>query len=68
MKQLGILLSGRGSNFIAIANAIREGRLKGCENFAMFPNWSSFQPVIVSNCMQWATLNLKKHSRAYPKL
>lgn len=30
MKRLGILLSGRGSNFIAIANAIREGRLKGC--------------------------------------
>jgi phosphoribosylglycinamide formyltransferase-1 len=31
MKRLGILLSGRGSNFIAIANAIREGRLTGCE-------------------------------------
>lgn len=31
MQRLGILLSGRGSNFIAIANAIREGRLQGCE-------------------------------------
>ena len=29
--RLGILLSGRGSNMIAIAKAIREGRLKGVE-------------------------------------
>lgn len=29
--RLGILLSGRGSNFLAIANSIREGRLKGVE-------------------------------------
>lgn len=29
MKQLGILLSGRGSNFLAIAKAIREQRLLG---------------------------------------
>ena len=31
MKRLGILLSGRGSNFVAIANAIRDGRLAGAE-------------------------------------
>lgn len=31
MKRLGILLSGRGSNFVAIAAAIREGRLPGAE-------------------------------------
>ncbi len=29
MKRLGILLSGRGSNFMAIAEAIRAGRLPG---------------------------------------
>src|SRR5271170_5939030 len=29
MQRLGILLSGRGSNFLAIAKAIREGRLSG---------------------------------------
>jgi phosphoribosylglycinamide formyltransferase-1 len=29
--RLGILLSGRGSNFLAIAEAIRSGRLKGAE-------------------------------------
>lgn len=38
MKRLGILLSGRGSNFIAIANAIREGRLKGCEIAVVLSN------------------------------
>ncbi len=31
MKRLGILLSGRGSNFVAIAEAIRAGRLPGVE-------------------------------------
>jgi phosphoribosylglycinamide formyltransferase-1 len=31
MKRIGILLSGRGSNFLAIAAAIREGRLPGAE-------------------------------------
>ena len=29
--RLGVLLSGRGSNFLAIAKSIREGRLKGVE-------------------------------------
>ena len=29
--RLGILLSGRGSNFLAIANSVRAGRLKGVE-------------------------------------
>ncbi len=31
MKRLGILLSGRGSNFLAIHRAIAEGRLPGTE-------------------------------------
>ena len=31
MKRLGILLSGRGSNFLAIAKAIEEHRLTGAE-------------------------------------
>jgi phosphoribosylglycinamide formyltransferase-1 len=30
-KRLGILLSGRGSNFLAIAGAIEDGSLTGCE-------------------------------------
>jgi phosphoribosylglycinamide formyltransferase 1 len=38
MHRLGILLSGRGSNFIAIANAIRENRLIGAEIAVVLSN------------------------------
>ena len=38
MKRLGILLSGRGSNFVAIARAIRERRLLGAEIAVVLSN------------------------------
>ncbi len=38
MKRLGILLSGRGSNFIAIAEAIRGHRLPGVEIAVVLSN------------------------------
>jgi phosphoribosylglycinamide formyltransferase-1 len=38
LQRLGILLSGRGSNFIAIANAIREHRLLGAEIAVVLSN------------------------------
>jgi phosphoribosylglycinamide formyltransferase-1 len=38
MKRLGILLSGRGSNFLAIATAIRERRLPGAEIAVVLSN------------------------------
>jgi len=38
LQRLGILLSGRGSNFIAIADAIREGRLAGAEIAVVLSN------------------------------
>lgn len=38
MKRLGILLSGRGSNFAAIADNIAQGRLKGCEIAVVISN------------------------------
>jgi len=37
-KRLGILLSGRGSNFLAIAQSIREGRLPGVEIAVVISN------------------------------
>ena len=36
--RLGILLSGRGSNFVAIAESIRAGRLKGAEIAVVISN------------------------------
>jgi len=38
MQRLGILLSGRGSNFLAIAKAIRDGRLPGAEIAVVLSN------------------------------
>jgi phosphoribosylglycinamide formyltransferase-1 len=38
MKRLGILLSGRGSNFLAIAKAIEEHRLTGAEIAVVLSN------------------------------
>ena len=38
MKRLGILLSGRGSNFLAIAKAIRENHLPGAEIAVVLSN------------------------------
>jgi len=38
LQRLGILLSGRGSNFIAIAEAIREGRLPAAEIAVVLSN------------------------------
>jgi phosphoribosylglycinamide formyltransferase 1 len=38
MTRLGVLLSGRGSNFLAIAEAIREGRLLGVEIAVVLSN------------------------------
>jgi phosphoribosylglycinamide formyltransferase-1 len=38
MKRLGILLSGRGSNFLAIADAIRLQRLRGAEIAVVLSN------------------------------
>jgi len=38
MKRLGILLSGRGSNFLAIAESIKSGKLPGCEIAVVISN------------------------------
>jgi len=38
LHRLGILLSGRGSNFIAMAEAIREGRLPGAQITVVLSN------------------------------
>ena len=37
-KRLGILLSGRGSNFLAIAENIAQGKLTGCEIAVVISN------------------------------
>ena len=41
MHRLGILLSGRGSNFLAIADNIATGKLAGCEIAVVISNLAS---------------------------
>jgi phosphoribosylglycinamide formyltransferase-1 len=43
LKRLGILLSGRGSNFVAIAEAIRQRRLNGVEIAVVLSNRADAQ-------------------------
>jgi len=38
LRRLGILLSGRGSNFLAVADAIQQGRLPGVEIAVVISN------------------------------
>jgi phosphoribosylglycinamide formyltransferase-1 len=55
--RLGILLSGRGSNFLAIAQSIREGRLKNVEitvvisNVADAPGLAAAQELGLNHAM-----------------
>ncbi|HZC43302.1 MAG TPA: phosphoribosylglycinamide formyltransferase [Acidobacteriaceae bacterium] len=49
MKHLGILLSGRGSNFLAIADAIDRGQIKDAEI-----------SIVISNCAEAAGIAAAK--------
>ena len=49
--RLGILLSGRGSNFVAIAGAIREGRLAGVEIGLVVSNREDAEGIEVARGM-----------------
>ena len=46
--RLGVLLSGRGSNFLAIAGSIREGRLPGVEIALVISNVSEAPGVVAA--------------------
>jgi phosphoribosylglycinamide formyltransferase-1 len=51
MKRLGVLLSGRGSNFLAIARAIREHRLPGAEIAVVLSNREGAEGLSVARKM-----------------
>jgi phosphoribosylglycinamide formyltransferase-1 len=56
MKRLGILLSGRGSNFLAIHAAIRDGRLPGAEIAVVLSNKADAPGLAAAR-----SLNLSAH-------
>jgi phosphoribosylglycinamide formyltransferase 1 len=52
MHRLGILLSGRGSNFLAIAKAISEGRLPGTEIGVVLSNVDGALGLAAAHALQ----------------
>ena len=48
-KKLGILLSGRGSNFLAIANSIDAGTLPGAEIAVVISNRAEAPGIAVGS-------------------
>ena len=54
-KRLGMLLSGRGSNFLAIAHAIRSGELTGCEIAVVLSNVATAQGLSAATELGLAT-------------
>src|SRR5438552_4045356 len=53
--RLGILLSGRGSNFQAIAASIREGRLKGTEIAVVVSNVAEAEGIAIARDLGFET-------------
>ena len=56
MKRLGILLSGRGSNFVAIADAIRRHRIEGAEIAVVLSNRADAAGLEVARQMGLTTV------------
>lgn len=56
MTRLGILLSGRGSNFVSIAEAIREHRLQGVEIAVVLSNVADAVGLKVASEMGFAAI------------
>jgi phosphoribosylglycinamide formyltransferase-1 len=52
MQRLGILLSGRGSNFLAIAKAIDEHRLLGAEIAVVLSNIEDAPGLVAAHALQ----------------
>lgn len=63
MTRLGILLSGRGSNFLAIAQAIRERRLVGAEIAVVLSNRDDAQGLQAARDLGLPSLALTSSRR-----
>lgn len=63
MRQLGILLSGRGSNFLAIADAIHSGRLPGAEIAVVISNRADAAGIAAARKRGFATRVIEANDR-----
>jgi phosphoribosylglycinamide formyltransferase 1 len=63
LKRLGILLSGRGSNFVAIAEAIRDGRLTEAEIAVVLSNKPDAPGLKIASAMGLAAIAVPSAGR-----
>src|SRR6266478_2969027 len=63
MHRLGILLSGRGSNFLAIAKAISEQRLQGAEIAVVLSNVEDAPGLAAAHALQLPAFALPSAGR-----
>jgi phosphoribosylglycinamide formyltransferase-1 len=63
MQRLGILLSGRGSNFLAIAKAIGEQRLPGAEIAVVLSNVEGAPGLAAAHALQLPAIALPSAGR-----
>src|SRR6201999_3437506 len=63
MHRLGILLSGRGSNFLAIAKAISENRLLGAEIAVVLSNVEDAPGLAAAHALQLPALAIPSAGR-----
>src|SRR5260370_42354291 len=66
MHRLGILLSGRGSNFLAIAKAISEQRLQGAEIAVVLSNVEDAPGLAAAQALQLPAFALPSARRKRP--
>ena len=63
IHRLGVLLSGRGSNFLAIAEAIAQGRLKHAEIALVISNRSNAPGIAAAQSAGFATRVIEARGR-----
>ncbi|HEY0308734.1 MAG TPA: phosphoribosylglycinamide formyltransferase [Acidobacteriaceae bacterium] len=64
MKRLGILLSGRGSNFMAIAEAIKSHRLLGAQIAIVLSNVANSPGIVAAQKMGLKTAVVESRGRS----
>ncbi len=63
MKRLGVLLSGRGSNFAAIADNIVQGRLTGCQIAVVISNKADAAGLVAARERELKALAIEARGR-----
>ena len=66
--KLGILLSGRGSNFVAIADNIAKGKLTGCEISVVISNKADAPGLAAASARNLTALAIEANGRKAPSL